>query len=313
MEVLYLLYGENEFLINEFIDGLIRDNNIDSKIAYNYNECKIGDVLEEAGYLDLFGNKKLIVLNECDFLTSKSTLEDKSFDNYIKNPNPDTILVLKVIVDKLDERKKIVKSLKECSTLKEFKLPTENGMEEYIVKYFKERDFAIETDALREIVHRLIQNPKVLQSELDKLVLFKADDKHISFTDVTSVVIKYEENNLFKLVDAVVKRDHGKMFKLYKELISNKEEPSVILIMLANQFRLMYQVNVLAHEGMDRYKIATKLKEHPYRVGLALDNSRDVSEKELLNILNSLSLLDFKIKTGEIDRFNALETFFLEL
>lgn len=311
--MIYVLYGENETEINKYMDSLQKENNIEDKITYNYKDSNIEDVLEEASYSDLFGTKKLIVLNEADFLTSKSTLEHKGLDDYINSPNPNTILIFKMAIDKLDERKKIVKTLKEKSKVIEFKLPDEKNIDTYIKNYFKDLNYEITLDAVNEIKKRLKANPKVLDSELNKLALYKYNDKKINIDDVTKTITKYEENNIFKLVDAVVKKDKGKIFTLYKELIENKEEPTVILVLLANQFRLMYQANILAESGLDKYKIGTFLKEHHYRVGLALENSRNIEQSELIKYLKRLAEIDIEIKTGLTDKTKALETFFLEL
>ena len=311
--MIYILYGENELEINNYINNILKSENIENKVTYNYNESKIEDVIEEAGYFDLFGNKKLIELTECDFLTSKTTLENKTFDNYIKNPNENAIMIFKVITDKLDERKKIYKTLKEKSIIKEFKLPDEKNIENYIKTYFNTREYKIDSESIKEISIRLKNNTKVLNSELEKLEIYKYNDKNIVKEDVIKVITKYEENNIFKLVDAVIKKNKAQIFNLYKSLIENKEEPTIILVLLANQFRLMYQANVLAESGMNQYAIGTKLKEHPYRVQLALENSRTIEKEELLNILYRLSDIDIKIKTGLIDKNKALEIFFLEL
>ena len=158
---MYILFGENELEINNYIDSILKSENILDKIVYNYNESKIEDVIEEAGYFDLFGNKKLIVVTESDFLTSKYTLDNKSFDNYISNPNDNAIIVFKVVVDKLDERKKIVKTLKEKAIVKEFKLPDDKNINSYIKNYFETRDYKIDNRAINEIVIRLKDNTKV--------------------------------------------------------------------------------------------------------------------------------------------------------
>lgn len=311
--MIYVLYGENETELNKYIDSLQKENSIEDKITYNYKDSNIEDVLEEASYSDLFSTKKMVILNEPDFLTSKSTLEHKGLEDYINTPNPNTILIFKMIIDKLDERKKIVKLLKEKSKVIEFKLPDEKNIDSYIKKYFENIEYQITKDAVNGIKERLKSNPKVLDSELNKLSLYKYKDKKIDIEDVTKVITKYEDNNIFKLVDAVIKKDKGTIFTLYKSLIENKEEPTIILVLLANQFRLMYQANVLAESGLDKYKIGTFLKEHPYRVGLALENSRDIEQNELIKYLKRLAEIDIEIKTGLTDKTKALETFFLEL
>ena len=67
------------------------------------------------------------------------------------------------------------------------------------------------------------------------------------------------------------------------------------------------------YNGFSEKEISAKLKEHPYRVKLALQSSYGVSKKELLNNLSELSILDFKIKKGDIDKVRGLETFLLSL
>ena len=311
--MIYLLYGEFESDIEKFIDKLIKDNSIDTKVVYNYKDTSIEDVVEECSYTDLFGNKKMVILNDCTFLTGKDTLESDLLNKYLDNPNKDVILIFKIVTDKLDERKKLVKTIKSVAIVKEFKLLDEKNLNSYIKNYFESLEFKIDNLSINEIVNRLSANTKVIDSELDKLYLYKLNDRVITLEDVKKVIVRYEDNTIFKLVDAVVKKDKEKIFNLYKELLNNKEEPIMILTMLANQFRLMYQSRVLYNDGLSFKDIASKLKEHPYRVQLAIQNSNNLSKKELKNIIQKLAETDYQIKTGIMDKEKALEIFFLEL
>ena len=63
---------------------------------------------------------------------------------------------------------------------------------------------------------------------------------------------------------------------------------------------------------MSETSIASKLKEHPYRIKLALNNAYKSTINELVSELNKLFYLDYKIKTGEVDRYKGLEAFFIE-
>ena len=311
--MIYLLYGEFESEIDKYINKLISDNKIDTKIIYNYKETKIEDVIEECSYTDLFGNKKMVILNDAIFLTGKETLESDLLNKYLDNPNENIILVFKVVYDKLDERKKLVKLIKSKSIVKEFKILDDKNIREYISNYFKELDFKIDSMSINEIANRLIGNTKVIDNELEKLYLYKLNEKNINIDDVKNVVTVYNENEVFKLVDAVVKKDKKKIFDIYKNLLINKEEPIMILTLLANQFRLMYECKVLYEKGMNYKEIATKLKEHPYRVQVSVNNSFNISKKEIKRILVMLAKTDLDIKSGVFVKEKALESFFLEL
>ena len=132
----YILYGENAVMLDNFIEELMKSKDISDKIVYDYSESNIKDVIEECSYNDLFGSKKIVVLDNSIFLTSKGSLEDKTFDSYISSPNENTVLVFKVICEKLDERKKLVKDLKSKSIVKEFKDLDKTNINGYINSYF---------------------------------------------------------------------------------------------------------------------------------------------------------------------------------
>ncbi len=309
----YILYGENGVMLDNYIEELMKSKDISDKIIYDYNESNIKDVIEECSYNDLFGSKKMVVLDNSVFLTSKSSLEDKVFDNYISSPNENTVLVFKVICEKLDERKKLVKDLKSKSIVKEFKDLDKTNINGYINSYFTNLGYKIDYNAVNEIISRIGETRRVLYSELEKLELYKIKDKYITIEDVKKVVTKYEEDNIFKLVDAVIQRNKKLIFSTYKKLVSDKEEPAVIISLLANNIMLILECSILTNEGMSSKDIASKLKEHPYRVSLAINNSYKVKKEELIDNLNKLAELDYQIKTGEVDRFKGLEAYFINL
>lgn len=309
----YILYGENSISLDNYIESIIKEKNITDKIVYDYNECKISDVIEECSYSDLFGNYKMVILDNSVFLTSKASLEDKMFDSYISSPSLNTILVFRVITEKLDERKKLVKELKSKSIVKEFKDLDKSNISGFINNYFKDLGYKIDFNAVNEIENRIKDNTRVLYSELKKLELYKINDKIINVDDVRKVVTKYENDNIFKLVDAVINKDKNMIFNTYKKLVNEKEEPSVIISLLANNLMLILECSILTRDGLTSKDIAVKLKEHPYRVSLAINNSLKIKKEELIDDLNELALLDYKIKSGEIDRFKGLEEFFIRL
>lgn len=311
--MLYILYGENTFELDKFIDNLMKEKSITEKIVYDYEKCDINECINEASYNDLFGNLKLVILNNSTFLTSKSSLESERFNNYITSPNPNTYLVFTVNSDKLDERKKLVKELKSKSIVKEFKSIDKTNIDTAIKDYFNNIDYKINMDAVSEIKSRLLTNTSVLYSELSKLEMYKYNSKEITLEDVKKVIIKYEEDNIFKLVDAVINKDKKRIFTIYKKIINDKVEPSVIIVLLANNIRLILQTKLLYEEKMSETSIASKLKEHPYRIKLALNNAYKSTINELVSELNKLFYLDYKIKTGEVDRYKGLEAFFIEL
>ena len=85
----------------------------------------------------------------------------------------------------------------------------------------------------------------------------------------------------------------------------------MLIALIASQIRLILNAKILKSNNMSEEKIASTLKEHPYRIKLALENSRLITEKEAYKLLNLLFKLDLKIKTGQIDKYRGLESFLL--
>ena len=92
------------------------------------------------------------------------------------------------------------------------------------------------------------------------------------------------------------------VFKIYYDLKRNNNEPVTLISLVASQVRFLYQVMVLKDKGYSESNIANELSCHPYRAKIALEKVYRLNKLDLTYLLEELSNLDIKIKTGEIDR-----------
>ncbi len=308
-----VLYGIQSDLIENYIDDFVKKNKINNIIKYDYNDITIDTVIEEISYLDLFGDKKLIILYNSKFLTSEETLDNKYFEDYINNKNQVNYLFLITNNENLDERKKIVKLLRKNYEVKEFNKFSEYDAYKYVNELFKTDGYVIEEKAIKEIVSRLSSNICMIKNEVDKLKLYKLEDKNITLNDVLNITSQLPEDNVFKIVDALISNNKEEIFKLYDDFKLNGVDEIALIALIANQFRFMYQVKVLMSDGKNKNEIISILKSHPYKTEITMKKISMYSEEKLLDILYNLSLIDVSIKTGEVDKGYALENFFLNL
>lgn len=311
--MIYVLYGTEQLLIEKFINKLVSEKKAENVIKYDFEESSIDAVLEDASYLDLFDSFKIIIVNNSTFLTSGTTIETPNLERYILSPNEKTVLIFVVNSEKLDERKKIVKLIKEKVEVKEFNKIQEYDLEKYVKTSFEEDKFVIDSSSIKKIISLLNGNFKLIDNEVEKLKLYKMEEKTVNVKDVELVVTKLPEDDIFKLVEAVINNNKEKIFNIYKDLMELGEEPIKLVVMLANQFRLLYQVKVLLEDGLNKSEIASSLSIHPYRVQLAMEKTSKYSGDKLLDILQALANIDLEIKSGITDKNRALEMFFLEL
>ena len=100
-------------------------------------------------------------------------------------------------------------------------------------------------------------------------------------------------------------------FDIYRDLRTANIEPVMLISMLGNQFRFVYDVKVLFDSGLQLQEIAKQFKTSEIRVKIASQNAQKYSCDRLLDILFELADLDYKIKSGQVDRFYSFELFLI--
>lgn len=304
----YLLYGTNDYLINQEIEKLKEKNNItDNDVTrYDYTETLIKDIIDDATLVPLFSNKKMIIVDNSTIFESTSKKEDTVvLEKYLSSTNDFTILIFIDKVDKLDERKKIYKLLKdnnsviECNTLNINNLVKE-----------KFESYKIDSSTITKFINRVGTNPYNLINEIEKLKIFKINEKVITDEDI-KFASKNIEDNIFDLINYIINKNSEKVIDIYHDLLSRGSEPIAILVLIANQFRIILQSKLLYYKGYTEKDIASTLSIHPYRVKLAIQNSRNYSNELLIEYIDKLATLDYEIKSGEKDADTGLELFLL--
>ena len=315
MHNFYLIYGEEEYLIKKEIENIVKEKNIEEEgiIKYNLNEQSINEVIEEASMVGLFSSNKLIICDNCYFLTSEKQKDNKEdlleLEKYIDKPFDDVTIVFIVKEEKLDERKKIVKSLKKVSSVIECNSLQSHDLYNYINNYFKENGYKIEISLVRLLVDKVKYDLSNIINECDKLMLYKDEDKVIKKEDIDNLIRENFQDNVFELTNAILEKNIEKKIKIYKDLLLLGEEPIKLIVMVSNQFRLLLQVKLMVKHGYKQIDMANIIKEHPYRIKLALNSN--YSQKEIIDNLKKLYQLDYDIKNGIIDKNFGFELYLL--
>lgn len=314
--MIYLLYGKEELLIQKEIDNIKKENELNDLDVneYELDTVSLKEALEDAETISFFHDKKAVILNHCTFLTGttkKGSIEQPIalLEEYIKHPNPSTILILVVFSEKLDERKKIVKMLKKEVIVKE--LNQVANQEQFVKDLF--HGYQISRDDLNLFQKKVGNHLELLEQEAEKLKMASFQEKAITTELIQDITIQTIDLDIFGLIEAIVLKQKEKAMMMLDEMIKRGEEPLMILIMLANQFRIIYQAKELYQKGYTEKNIASMLSIHPFRIKKALEKGRMFSSEILLSYIKQLAELDYQIKNGGINKRMGLELFLLGL
>ncbi len=310
----YLIYGNDYGLIKREIDKITKE--ITDVVKYDLLESKIDDLLDDASCLSLFGSKKALIGENATFLTGAKdnyiNHDLEYLNNYLLDENHENIVIISVVTDKLDERKKIVKTLKQRAKVIHKDVIEQKDLPKFVMREFKDEGYVIDYKDASYFVDFVGKNVDILLSEIKKMIIFKDSEKKITVSDINQISSKSFNDNIFDLSDAIMRKDFKKIFSCYDDLMVIKEEPIKIISLIASQFTLVYQVKLLSKKIITDKEIAGVLKVHPYRVKLALATNYKLDD--LKNMLKKLHNLDYNIKSGqELDKKTALENFLLSL
>ena len=308
------MYGTEKFLIDKEIKNIINKLKIDSlnisKYDLEFNTIK--EILEDIQTISLFSNSKLIIVENA-FIFSRS--QNKNIDNiqlleeYLQNPIKENSIIFIDNNEKIDNVKKIVKYIKDKGTIKEFnKMKSINSS----VKTMFD-DYKISDDAINTLTKRVGNNLEIIYQEVEKLKIYKIDDKIITKQDIMDITVENIDIDIFKFIDDIINGNKNSSIKTYKELIKLNEEPIKIIALLASKFRLMYQATMLTKKGYTEENISEILGVHKYPVHLAIISGYKYDSNLLLKYLSDLADIDIGIKTGEKDKNLALELFILSI
>ena len=309
--MIYLIESDNLVVINTKIEQILKKNklNKDGIIRYDLLEVPLEVLINELDTYSLLTDKKIVIGENASFLSSSKVksinTDTNELEKYVNNPNKDNILIL--ICNKLDNKKKIVKLLKDKGEV----LSNEISIDKIIKDSLD--DYSMDNRTSNYLINYCSNDIERILNELEKLKCFKLNDKVINISDIDEVVFKSLDDNVFDFINAVVSKNKNKAYDIYKELLYKGEEETKLVIMVADQIRLIYNCKVLLLDGMKKDDIASYLEVHPYKVKLAIESSYSYTKEELLKMLSELYEIDKSIKTGrEYGKF-GLELFILSL
>ena len=290
-----LIVGE-ESLINLEIDKILKKEKNYSQIKYD-SLTPCDKIIEELNTIDMFYDKKIVIVK--DFLNIK---EQDILQKYIEKSKDNNILIL--TTSSLDERRKIVKTLKEKAKI----IDTKNtNIDTFIKESFK--DYEIDYQTINMLKEYTNNNYQKIENEINKLKMLKIDEKKITKEDIKEVTLKDFDTNIFDFLKAINNKNKKEALNIYYKLSQNKEDEIKIIGALANNYRLLYKIKVLSNTTLDN-DIMTKCNiKNPYRLKILKQESYNYSNEYLLNMLKKLSELDIKIKSGQTDKKLGIELF----
>lgn len=304
----YLYYGDDISLINNEIGKLKNKIGISGDIIY-YDIENVSDIVVESSTIGMFNPYKFIVIDTSSYFSSKKDMDISSLIDYFDNYNVNSYLIFTYGSSSIDSRRKLFKLISDKGVVKKLEANSEY-LNDFISNYIKDNGYSMDMNSMSYLLSRCDNNIDNIRNELDKLMLYKLNDKVITRDDISLLTIEDINDTVFELVSSILKNNNEKAMKLYYNFINNGMDVSQIIAVISNQIRLLFQVKRLYNSGKSNDEIAKILEfKSVYRVKYLLSDCYYYSEGDLLKYLSKLADIDKAIKTGNGDGRLLLELF----
>ena len=291
----YLRQKAQEMIENKAVPTL-KDINI---TRYNDDNYNLDAILSDLDAMPMMADNRVVVLKD---ITMRST-SDSAFILKKLESKQKTNSIL-IINDGLGQNwfKNLTKyaTIVDCSPLDEVML------RKIALKSFQDNQVNISIDALQALIQYCSADLLKINNEVNKLSNYVGQGGMVNKKVIDEIVHKDLEYNIFELSNAVSKQDANTALQIVKYLLTQKESPQVLLMMLLSNFRRMFFA-VISKESTA--EIANKLGVKEYAIKVAKDIGKRFTPIKLKKILDFGGELDYKIKAGEMNAENALYYF----
>ncbi len=325
---LYLFSGTESYLQEKLLEFLLQQLEEKNGQAYHLErvdgrQVELHDLLQGLQQGTIFSQGRVVWVSSAPYFSAvRGKTEEKKAAGAEKHveeqlaalaKTKDRTLIVVFSVDKVDRRKKWVKTLEKAGVLVEFSPPRGPALLKWVRGVLEQEGKDIDEPALQLLVERVGEDMLLLRSELDKLILYLGTEQRATEEMVRRLVSESRQGNIFRLVGAIGQKNVSEAFHHLSRMRQQNEPPLVILTMIARQFRLLYQALLLEQEGVPRRRIAPELKLPPFAAEELLAQVELYTEASLAETLVRLKELDYDIKTGQREAGDALEHLVLQL
>ena len=301
MAPIYLVHGPETFLRRQFVRELRRQLGVASdETSLNYQHFEGADaesIVMSCNTSTFDGKPRLIVAEEPIAFNQSIPNEEQHWLDYLEEPNLRNCLC--IVLEKVDKRRRLYTRFKEHDdgVIVTCDKPSGANLRNWIEATLKHYGKTINREALRMLAQ--YEGPLgVLDRELDKIRMYVGDRDEISPRDIAQVIALPQEQNIFKLVDAIGLGNASQAVGTLDAMLTQGADPLMILGMVARQIRILWQVKYEHERGQGERAMAKMLNQHPFVVSKGVRQSRNFAQHELERALEYILLTDLGIKKG---------------
>jgi DNA polymerase-3 subunit delta len=324
--VVYILHGDDEFAIAEFVAAM-EDKMGDAALAamnitqLDGNSFTVDSLVAAAHSVPFLTERRMVVLaNPLGRLKTPSFR--KKFMAVLEQIPATTALVLTVnhpLVSEREKRSGMKHWLQKWADgqdgrvfMREFNIPHGAQMARWIQSKAAEFGGEFSHQAARLLADYILDDPRLAVQEIRKLLTYVDFSRPVESHDVERLTPYAGEGNVFEMVDALGNRN-GQLALTMLHRLLEEDEPIRLFAMIVRQFRLLLLTKELLNAGYQEVEITRQLKTFQFVARKLIAQAGRFSLESLEDILRRLLEIDEAAKSSQIDWVVALDVLITSL
>jgi DNA polymerase III subunit delta len=323
-----LLYGTEPAPMSARLQELRRAVLVSGLEAFNHERFagreleSLSPVLEACGQLPLMAERRLVELSDPELVGKgrgpASTKVQDALVDYIKAPNPSTVLVL--CSSGIDGRSRLVGAAKKAGLVEKFEpWKRDEDAVAFVLEQAAKTDTRIDRATAMALVQLVGTGLSDLVHALERASLHAGAGQAVTERDLDAVVAHTREAVIFELTDAVGMGDGPRALAVLAHLFHESSQPEVgqanaVLSMLIRQLRLVFTAR-MAGDGHGAIEAATGVP--PFVARKLAGQARRLDEVRLRRAYAALARFDRDLKGGAYSvvraPYLALQRFILDV
>lgn len=243
----YVVAGEEPFFVHVLTDALLElalpeaDRAFNQSVLYG-RDVDARSVESEAKRYPMMAERTVVVVREAQDLRN---LEDLA--TYVKNPQPQTVLLLSLTGKALDKRKALYKALKPGENYFQFDRIPEYQITGTVAELARHRNLKISEKAAAVLVESLGVDLSAIDQELGKYAVVLGEGGEVTAATVEKYTGANREYNQFELLRALVAHDVERSYKIARSMMQHSRSSPLILV-IATLYGTFFKA--LIYQGM---------------------------------------------------------------
>lgn len=307
---IYLLYGEERYLIRQYRDklknALASPDDTMNFSSFEGDDINVKEIIDLAETLPFFADRRVIFIED-------SKLFKKGGDDlgdYLAELPDTTYFVF--IEEEVDKRSKLFKAVGKHGNAIEFGKQTDETLMKWVGGRISREGKNITQAAYQSFIAKTGTDMQNIEKELEKLLCYTMEKSVIEPEDVEAITTEQISNKVFEMVDAIASHKQKHAMELYYDLLALKEAPMRILFLITRQFQILMTVKVMGNQGFGNKDIAAKAGCPEWAVRKYQGQAKAFSLEQIKQAIEDGVNYEEAVKTGKMNDQMAVELFIVQ-